>query len=210
MNIIKRLAFICLLTFAMPVWGQTLWENNRHDIRASIGIAPFFSETSDFYTWNTPLGNDKYIENYLGDRTFSPSINLGYSYKFKKWLSVGVLLSYEKVSQDLFVYNTDAVKCRMRGNYLGFTPHVRFDWVNVDMVTIYSSVGIGLLLKMESEKSPDGRINLSKNKISESWDIIMIGMTVGRKLYGFGEISSSSHGLVKFGIGYRFNSKNKK
>ena len=73
--------------------------------------------------------------------------------------------------------------------------NARVYWLNRRMVRMYTSAGVGAALDCWSE---------GKTYTQFDFDIRLIGLTVGERLFGNFELGVWPHGLVTAGIGYRF------
>ena len=85
------------------------------------------------------------------------------------------------------------------------TFNVKFYWLNRKWVRMYSGVGVGLGIVStnagaENEEEAAGR----STKLLPTFDLRLIGLTVGQRLYGRFEVGTLNTGLVSAGIGYRF------
>ena len=91
-----------------------------------------------------------------------------------------------------------------RVDYIGFMPTVRFAWVRRGIVQVYSSVSLGAGLEI--------RDNIYDKNIYEAFcafDIKPLGLSVGRRFFGFIEAGYGTRGIINAGFGYRFNTKQK-
>lgn len=85
------------------------------------------------------------------------------------------------------------------GRVSGFSatvmPQVRFNWINRDILKLYSSLGLGLTIGSFDDRS-------------ESWgsfQLGLLGIQVGRRFFVFGEAGCGMLYMGgKAGIGYRF------
>lgn len=209
-TIIKSGLLLLLVAYTGIANGQ---NNNQHELRIGVG-APFMLAT---YHSDDNYGYDPYLPGagsssyYKGDKIAIPSINLSYSYQFKTWLALGATLGYGGQSQKTYSLYTDAVHSDNRGHFIGITPTVRFDWLRTKTVKLYSCVGLGLAYDFEWESYPESGLKTRyEGFYMPTVDFTYIGISAGRKIFGFCELGISSHGVAKVGIGYRFNDKSKK
>ena len=86
-------------------------------------------------------------------------------------------------------------------NYNGMTalPMARFAWLRRQNIQFYSTVGVGYSYAICELNS--GR-RISKQALA--YDATIIGMSVGRKFFGYLELGIGSRGIGRAGIGYRF------
>ena len=85
-----------------------------------------------------------------------------------------------------------------------FVPTVRFSYLNRRNVRLYSSVGIGYGLCLERTKDSNGALTQSYKSAFVPVQFTPIGVSVGRRLYGFAELTVGSMANLSAGIGFRF------
>lgn len=205
-NKTKWLVIIAITTLTSPCFGQQDWSRVRHELRLGIGAIPLTSVTFFVAKDDSPSPAD-YVNFYKGDKTYTPAVNLTYSYQFKKWLSFGATLTYAGIFQNRYDIISDKLRGEYRSLYIGLTPTVRFDYLNREMVRLYSAFGLGLGYNREYNSELKENYSLRNDDFFPTLDMTFIGVTVGRKLYGFGEVGIGHNGLIKLGMGYRFNLK---
>lgn len=205
-NRVKWFVLVVAAMLAIPVFGQQSWRNNRHEIRLGVGIVPMTSSYSFGYKDYLPAQNYS-ADFYKGDKTFTPAINLTYSYQFRKWLSLGATLTYAGVYQNSYDLLSDKLRGKYRDHYIGLTPTVRFDYLNREFIRLYSAFGFGIGMDMERDGLTKDYYSGYSNRLIPTIDMTWFGVAVGRKIYGFCELGIGFNGFLKAGIGYRFNSK---
>lgn len=166
----------------------------QHEFRLSAGWQPL---TYDYWT------------DY--DRNFNPLTrhgavytsgvwSLSYGYRFNKWFDLGVLFSY--YGQYSAIYsNVDNRKLHPDTKHnISILPVARFTWLNRPLVRMYSSVALGALIEVEewSHRSTEAYVG---------GQLVLIGVSVGKSLFGFAELGAGTQGIATIGIGYRFNDK---
>lgn len=199
MRIIILLIFI-IISNSIPTFSQTDWKSNRQQVRLGLGVLPFDLETRYYYLINGAIN-----ETYPGNHMMLPCFNLTYTFQLKKWLAVGALVSYTREYQSIYSLRNDRPVYKWHKNYSSFIPIVRFDWFRRNLVTLYSNIGIGLTLETQSSKN---LVSKDKNNYVIwyiSPQISPLGITVGKRIYGFGEVGIGIDGIVKAGVGYKFN-----
>ncbi|MDO5571779.1 MAG: hypothetical protein Q4F97_10005 [Bacteroidales bacterium] len=214
MTIIKRVLIACSFFCVLPVLGQNnpvslFTKNNPHQFMFSLGAYPityidgdnFFYGDDDFFNSDDDFFDNEKGWSYLSKKAYTPSINFFYSYQLKSWLSLGASLSYSSYSETHRNQLTDDIQYKKKSNFLALTPIVRFDWFRMSALRIYSGIGIGGAFYKRQE------MNRKDNSFSPSFSITYLGMTVGKRIYGFGEINSGTNGIFSIGIGYRFGHK---
>lgn len=175
-----------------------------HELRLGIGYFPL-ATTIDFWTNHNNASFYPGIEvtNYPGKKSYTPAFSLSYSYQLKKWLSLGLGFTYACSYQNTYDLFTDRKIVRDYKYYVGITPTIRFHWVRAKYVDLYSSLGLGIGYYATTEKKKGNKIRSVET--GPSFDFNFIGIAVGHKLFGYTEIAVGSEGVIRFGIGYRFN-----
>ena len=205
----KRASILSLLFFmllSVSAKSQILekpkynFADRPNEVSLGVGfvLTPFSIVSYDRY-----YAYDK-DKNYRGNIIGTPAINAYYGYAFKKWLHVGVIVTYAGSFEKIYSRFDNNMVCAINRTHVGFTPNVRFVFLNKKYVRLYSSVGLGLAYKGENNK------NFRKNEQEYSkWATLTInlncfGISVGNKLFGYYEAAIGSSGFVRTGIGYRF------
>lgn len=120
-----------------------------------------------------------------------------FAINFKKWFTLSFDLAANVQWRNYF----DAVSDKRNGTEAGFMIHIlpsaRFNWLNRDMVRMYSSIGLGAMTGIDAETQ--------EFLIWPSAQLNPVGIEVGRKLFGFCELGiGTMFSGAMFGIGYRF------
>ena len=85
------------------------------------------------------------------------------------------------------------------------TFNVKFYWLNRKWVRMYSGVGVGLGIVSTNAGAENAEEAAGcSTRLLPTFDLRLIGLTVGQKLYGRFEVGTLNAGLVSAGIGYRF------
>lgn len=179
------------------------WKNNRQDIRLGWGVGmPFLSNVygnyhDSYHHYETIF--DRYDSHliYDGNRHNIGAINVDYSYRFSKRFALGVSLTFSAETQKTCDIFSDAVLDKRNNYHIGITPTIYLYWVNLNMVRVYSaaSMGVGYMMSRGNQKY---------NETVFNGQLTYGGVEVGRKLYGYSELSVGTMGLVKVGMGYKF------
>lgn len=187
------------------IYGQSFDHTKEfHELRLGMGYLPL-ATTIDFWTIhdNASFYPGTEATSYLGKKTYTPAFSLAYSYRLKRWLSLGLGFTYACSYQNTYDLFTDRKMIRDYKYYVSITPTVRFHWVRAKYVNLYSSLGLGIGYYVTTEKN---RGNKTRSvEPGPSLDFNFIGIAVGHKLFGYTELAASSEGIIRFGIGYRFN-----
>lgn len=190
--------------------------NPIHEFRFTVGVQPYeayyknfawFNDEPDFLQQN-PYFNFTPKTYYAGARYTAGMYALNYIYHLRKRLSIGVTIAYSYYYNSLFDIDTHANVGRGTSGHLGIYPKLYFTWLQKPGFTIYQSVGVGPGLI--SSKTKVGNITNSSTVFNLDGECTLLGFSVGKSVYAVGEILTfGSEGLIKLGVGYRFDSNNK-
>lgn len=184
----------------------------EHEFRIGVEVLPTTKGTHDecrFYNYRHSYmggGND-----YYGvDGKFNVvSLNVSYTYRFERWLEVGVGLTYNGSYNDVYLYRNQ--NSYLVGNQnitdVSVIPMVRFSWYRSKYVRLYSLIGAGITFSSytyQNDKIVDRDFNYGF-----AGQLTPFGISVGgSKLFGYAELAGvGSMGVASFGIGYRFVDK---
>lgn len=195
-----------------------------HEIKIGVGAYPFDNVTLNYMFSGMDLNSDPSIFNSfnslftwcdndshmnLGDKLYnggmykSPTKITGafsiiYSYRFQKWFELSAAITYSGSSTSYFSNNTDE-KIDVRNlNQLTALPIARFVWFRTAYVNMYSSLGLGLGVCFENTNGE------KHEELALAFHVNPIGIAVGRRVYGFAELSFGSMGTLIAGIGIKF------
>ena len=159
---------------AQETGGRAYNWKGTHELSLKVGFPPYYMTAFDFYGF---------------------SFALEYGWNVEKWLSVGCGLYYGWARYR----NTDSATGEFAfdedRSTVSLLLNARVYWLNRRMVRMYTSAGVGAALDCWSE---------GKTYTQFDFDIRLIGLTVGERLFGNFELGVWPHGLVTAGIGYRF------
>jgi len=134
------------------------------------------------------------------------TINGDYGYWFRKWLYVGGVASWtggiSRISSVVDHSRVDAYNY----NALTIMPIVRFAWLNRGIVQLYSGVGIGGSVAIY-EPTLKGAL---ATRWKMNFDVTFIGITVGKRWFGYFDIGAGGRGTISAGAGYRFTTNTKR
>lgn len=211
---IKRI--ICTATCVCLAFCIRAQEEPRpvlqQEFRVSLGIAPILPEISPkwdglvydrgpFYEMCPPFPVVQ--TRYSLKNVHQPAVNLSYAYRFKKWFALEVRASYSGSYEKYYDLYTDRYLLSDKSSYLLFMPIARFHWVNTPMVSLYSSVGAGVTFSWR--KNANGTEGSWYRRVFPAVHFSPIGISVGRRLFGFAEFGASMAGVFQVGMGYKFN-----
>ena len=126
-----------------------------------------------------PSLEDLYAD-YNGNVYMTGIISTEFAFHFRKWFSLSLGLSANGIYSKRYSADTGLKTGTDRGAIVTFMPQVRFSYLNREYVKLYSSLGVG-------------------------GQVVFIGVTAGKKVFGFFEIGSGTLYLgCMAGVGYRF------
>ncbi|MBR5135942.1 MAG: hypothetical protein IKU92_02725 [Rikenellaceae bacterium] len=184
--------------------------NDKHEVRLTVGSAPLFED--DFFIYDDVniivpqytgmiYPEDLY---YRGALKTSGGYALSYMYSPCRWFSVGMYAGYVSQWQKTHLHSTQATVSTTTERHLMFVPTVRFTYLNRPLVRLYSSIGVGVGFCHERTRNVDGQLEFSANSRFCPAEVTFLGVSVGRRLFGFAELNIGSMGCCSAGIGYKF------
>lgn len=131
---------------------------------------------------------------YWGNEWMVNAINLEYGHKVKDWLALGAkgYLGFTTRARRHIVTNDVLYRETMWATSIIF--NARFEWLCREIVTLYSSVGVGCAILVERRN----------NEVWPMFDLTAVGLSVGKRFYGYVELGSGVSGGLRAGVGVRF------
>lgn len=177
-----------------------------HELR--LGIAYSALTASMEYTtdhWWNPHWDDAYS---VGDYVVGSPSWLTFGVEggrwYKDWLYFGGALVWSGGFSGIYDYSAYKRVDTYSYNSYSLLPVVRFAWLRRGIVQLYSGLGFGLSVAHFDRPTSVGV------DVNAAFDVTFIGISVGRNLFGYFDISGGSRGAISLGVGYRFLNKNKK
>lgn len=223
----KRLLFLStLLLVALPTSAQTRTRTvetiknskkvtivreyhqkiDKHDIRIGVGswgfVSNAFIENSRHIGNYLPSDFDSNIvkaDTYLSPRYFIANYTASYTYHHLHWLQYGATVSFGASVQSRYNSITDAKIENLNSYAIGIMPTARFVWLLRNKVQMYSSISLGVGIRINNKYTP------RYFNVLPTYDIAAIGCAFGGKFFGFVELGSGMTGIARAGLGYRFN-----
>lgn len=195
---------------ATPVWGQEETEP-RHEVAFDLGWHTLngddwndcqgYAEPSPYYS--TPLEQYRALKYETHDKKYTPSLQVQYHRLFRlghATFAVGATLSYQYESQKRIDRDAQVGGIDTRGGtYLNMLLSGRYYPLYRPQVRIYTELHIGRGHWWESDYM--GAIDSSSHTL---FHVTIFGLSVGKRVFGFGEFGVGHLGLLRTGIGYRF------
>lgn len=179
----------------------------KHEFRFEAGLLPitpygfWHDDCCDDIGWWYPLGETTYD----GPVYTTGALGVAYGYQVLKHLQIGVTLNYVRYSGSRYdVTMGDRPVAKKSLNYIGLMPYVRGTWLNRRHVQLYSALNLGMLYMHEKEYE-----ERFYNDMSVTAHLTLLGVSVGRKVFGFAEYGVGARGFFTVGVGYRFDATNK-
>lgn len=201
MNVLKKILLTILLLISVTI-GYVYGDSFRkdHEIRVGVGAFPFswWGYESGIFSdccwddWRSPIIDleDNHAD---GDLYIAGSFFAGYHVQMLKWLQLGLAVSHTR-------FWREHPGGRQKSSYTTVMPVVNFTWVNRGIVKLYSGIGVGL--DFISERNP--QLEDYASSVDAGFQLTFVGLTVGRRLFGFTEFGMGNHGFFTIGMGYRF------
>lgn len=183
---IKKLSLVVLaLMFVTASFAQ---GSRRQEITLSYGVAPvtdWIDSYSNLLT-GAVVGADTELSGW-------GAVSLGYNFRVIGGLRIGAQVIYSS--------NTQSVKdspSELRNRYWSVMPNIKWNWLNLKIVSIYARVGAGVSFvkseyKMQNETSTQLAFQVSP-----------LGVEVGGRLAAYAEAGIGTSGSLVAGIRYRF------
>ena len=179
----------------------------RHDISLKIGAYPYtmygghlglsgsYTALLGPYGYASPDAMAALRVRQTPYKTFG-GITAAYCYRVASILSVGAAFTYAGLYGNILDAVTRRKIASDNTTTLSVAAALRLHWLNRPLVRCYSSLALSPAVDIRSlDHSREGYITLSAT---------IAGVSVGRRLYGFGEIGAGTQGIFSAGIGYRF------
>lgn len=215
MNFTRRLilaaAVLMLLissTYAQNSKGKKVDFTGTQELDISVGLpyGPLFRSASivgDAFAGFNFISPSDIVTGE--NKTVLPTFRAEYGYNVLSWLSLGAGVNYSYGSYRM-LYKEDNSHAWDEWTHLATaTFNVKFYWLNRKWVRMYSGVGVGLGIVSTNAGAENAEEAAGRStKLLPTFDLRLIGLTVGQRLYGRFEVGTLNTGLVSAGIGYRF------
>ncbi len=148
------------------------------------------------------LKNFELSKIYSGDEYYTGVYSLDYAYRFNRTISFGVSFSYACVTTRYHNLYDDSRAGGFDQHYMSVMPMLRTYWLNSKYVCLYSALALGVTVERSVEKI-GSRSYVSVDTLFAG-QFTPLGITVGKRLYGFAELGVGTQGVIIGGIGYKF------
>ena len=174
----------------------------KNFIQVGVGVPSLVQALMfDFYIEGDPSYEEPNLSNslagyryYWGKERLYNAINLEYGHKVKDGLSLGAKAYVGFTTKACRHVVTDDLLYRSSLVVTSAIFNIRFDWLRREWVTMYSSIGVGVVARFVYRYS----------EIYPMYDATFVGLGVGRRVYGYVEVGSGISGSLRAGLGVRF------
>ena len=199
-------------------------SDKKNDLAVNVGLwsAPaLVVQTSQILLEMTSLKGK--ID--IADTKYYGNYGLTYHHQTKWWMRVGVKLKYEFMGFDVNCTDPEATPYIGQRAYLGTSKthmcqamaSLQFTYLNTTWVKLYSGLDLGLGVAVWDKKisdDPKVRSYYEKQDIDikegvdphffPAFDLTVLGLNVGKTVYGLVEINLGTDALLLAGLGVHF------
>lgn len=179
---------------------------DMHDIRLGIGSINLSTALMLTDEWFGGCCDDEYYSDnfrdqmlltrtYLTPERLWGTFSLSYTYHGRRRVEAGLIATFAATTQRRKDIATDRTVESYNRYAVSVLPMVRLLWLHRKNVSLYSSVGLGIVFTADE----------GQTRLLPWYDLSLIGCTFGRRLFGFAELGAGMSGMLRVGIGYRFN-----
>ena len=196
-RLLLLIALFCGVSATLSAQSNKKPIKNTHELRlGSYALTPYIWQHYD--SMNQPGYSEEYDRSKFigGDFVDVPAQALTYTYRTSKVMEFGAQLSYSGRFAPYYSIYTGEHTHTDSWQYVTLMPYARATWLNTPWVRLYSSFAVGFTAEFHGKEQRDmfGAVQFTP-----------VGITVGRELFGYGEILTiGSNGFATLGIGYRF------
>ena len=187
--------------------------NPSLDISVAIGdpiLAGFYTDGYSLfrpYYEPAPFRFDNFLfgpEEYAGNTYITPVISTKITYQPESWYKVGGTFGYfGYYAKDHDVF-TDAVVRRDNAHVILLMPELMLVWLNESMIQLYCGAGLGTAITIKEMLFTNQSANNSLEvRFLPTFHLNLIGVRVGKDLFGFVEYGVGFKGMFSAGIGYK-------
>lgn len=183
-----------------------------HELRFGVGAYGvgfvFFGYTGCCYTPTHFSGSGYTLKSfelskiYSGNEYYTGVYSLDYAYRFNRTISFGASFNYACVTTKYHNLSDDSHAGGINQHYMSVMPMLRAYWLNSKYVCLYSALGLGVTVERSVEKI--GNHSYVSVDTLFAGQFTPLGLSVGKRLYGFAEFGVGTQGVIIGGIGYKF------
>ena len=203
--LLSAIGFLSFLTIEAQEQTPIQQDLRRHNLEITYGgpALCYFGEGESY--------NKKYsLSGLYEDQEYATGtivIGVQYNYLLKKWLSVGVDVSWGLVQAEIspgYAFRQSAWDegTTLYQNIISVMPSVRARWLHTRITpswgffSMYSKASAGAYLSVGNYKS---------TQVKPAWETVFLGWTLGSEtIYAFEEVGYGTCYLVRLGLGFNF------
>ena len=129
----------------------------------------------------------------------TPSMKVTYRYHFRSWLSFGGSVSYCGAYRHYY-NSTKEITGYASKHITGLSADLNFVWLSRKALTLYSGLQVGVIGLVGKYRDDKPDVNFFPLV-----QLTAIGISGGRRWYGFAELTAGMEGFARAGFGYRFS-----
>lgn len=210
----KIFLILAAIVFAIiPMYGKSDGKQSKavdykgtHEVDVSIGLptAWAFSSVIDMGIMLATFFEPDPVDP-SGKYSVVPNLRAEYGYNVLSWLNVGMAVNYSSSTSPMNYHETGQYAWTESLSMTSITAKVKFYWLNCEWVRMYSAVGagIGIVRTNSAAVNVEDAANFMNYAVFAP-DLCLIGLTVGKKLYGRFEWGTLYGAGISLGIGCRF------
>lgn len=162
--------------------------SRRSEVSVSYGVAPVTDWIDSYSDMLTGL-----FTNANTDLKGWGAVTVGYSFRLIGSLRLGAQVVYSSNTQEVRGAGSE-----IRNRYWSLLPNVKWNWMNLKVVSFYSRLGAGASFSRsevggESDKSTQFAFQVSP-----------VGVEVGGRVAAYAEAGIGTSGCLLVGVRYRF------
>ncbi len=199
------LLLLVLPSFAWTKKHERLPSPYRHEVNVTWGMFPgdeIYGHDTFFSSYEGGL--DNIYGNYMDKCLTSGVISVDYNIQYKRWFALGTQINGSVTRHIEMSAITGSEVTRNNSFAISALAYARFTYVNREFIKVYSAIGLGIRYSKYG-KQKEIHYDYQEKGFIIARQVIPIGVTIGRKVYGIFEYNIGSDIFGgRFGIGYRF------
>lgn len=204
-TIIILLLFLPTILIAQEEEQITISQFQQgHEFRIGLGVQAFDpSSLMGYYHDNDYLGygaNGSIGNSFLDPSTYSGSmtqwgaVHAAYTYRFSTWFELSGVAAFSLTTGKTYYQHSNEIASDNGIYVFSLAPSARFVWYRNNNLTMYSAINIGASLSLYG----DGSI-----MAFPIFNVNYFGLTIGRDIYWFADLSFGNLGYLSTGVGVR-------
>ena len=174
-----------VVLMAVPALAQ---GSRRSEVSVSYGVAPVTDWIDSYSDMLTGL-----FTNANTDLKGWGAVTVGYSFRLIGSLRLGAQVVYSSNTQEV-----KRVGSEIKNRYWSLLPNVKWNWLNLKVVSFYSRLGAGAAF---SKAKVDGQ---SEKSTLFAFQVSPVGVEVGGRIAAYAEAGIGTSGCLLVGARYRF------